>query len=300
MTERARAKDQDRRAAWRVTLGNVIYNNDTPAGRLFDLLLIAAILVSVFTVMLDSVAGFRARYGPVLRQVEWALTLLFTVEYALRLISARHPRNYVRSFFGLVDLLSLIPAYLALFFPGAQYLLIVRALRLLRIFRILKLARYLSEASVLTEALRASLAKITVFLAVVLTLVTIIGALMYVVEGPKYGFTSIPTSIYWAIVTLTTVGYGDIAPKTPWGKALASVAMILGYGIIAVPTGIVTVGIAQAQAGRRGAAAGSAGSGAGRRPSCPRCGLEGHEPDARFCRRCGEALPGAGAEAGGV
>ena len=279
-----------------MTLGNVIYNADTRAGRLFDLLLIAAILISVMTVMLDSVSGFRGRYGPLLRDVEWALTLLFTLEYVLRLIGARHATHYARSFFGVVDLLSLIPAYLALFFPGAQYLLIVRALRLLRIFRILKLVRYLSEASVLTEALRASLAKITVFIAVVLTLVTIIGTLMYVIEGPRYGFTSIPTSIYWAIVTLTTVGYGDIAPKTPWGKALASLAMIMGYGIIAVPTGIVTVGIAQAQAGRRAAAAPAA-PGTGSRPPCPRCGLEGHEPDARFCRRCGEALPGAGAGA---
>lgn len=272
----------DRRAAWRVTLGNVIYNNDTRAGRIFDLLLIFLILVSVLAVTLDSVSGFRARYGPVLDWVEWALTLLFTVEYALRLITARRAWNYARSFFGIVDLLSILPGYLALFLPGAQYLQIVRVLRLLRIFRILKLVRYLSEASVLTQALRASVAKIIVFLAVVLTLVTIIGALMYVIEGPRYGFTSIPTSIYWAIVTLTTVGYGDIAPKTPLGKGLASLAMILGYGIIAVPTGIVTVGLAQAQAGRRDA-----------RP-CPRCGLERHEPDARYCRRCGEGLPGAG------
>ncbi|WP_102126973.1 ion transporter [Deinococcus planocerae] len=269
----------DRRAAWRVTLGNVIYNNDTRAGRTFDLLLIFLIVVSVLAVMLDSVSWFRARFEPQLNVVEWVLTLLFTAEYVLRLIAARHPWNYVRSFFGIVDLLSIVPAYLALLVPGAEYLLIIRVLRLLRIFRILKLVRYLSEASVLTQALRASVAKIIVFLAVVLTLVTVIGALMYVIEGPRYGFTSIPTSIYWAIVTLTTVGYGDIAPKTPWGKGLASLAMILGYGIIAVPTGIVTVGIAQAQAGRRGT-----------RP-CPRCGLERHEADARYCRRCGETLP---------
>lgn len=266
-----------------MTLGNVIYNNDTRAGRTFDLLLIFLIVVSVLVVMFDSVSGFHARFEAQLDVVEWALTLLFTLEYVLRLIAARHPWNYVRSFFGTVDLLSILPAYLALLIPGAQYLLIVRVLRLLRIFRILKLVRYLSEASVLTQALRASVAKIIVFIAVVLTLVTIIGTLMYVIEGPRYGFTSIPTSIYWAIVTLTTVGYGDIAPKTPWGKGLASLAMILGYGIIAVPTGIVTVGIAQAQAGRRST-----------RP-CPRCGLERHEADARYCRRCGETLP---AEAG--
>lgn len=269
-----------------MTLGNVIYNNDTRAGRAFDLLLIFLIVVSVLAVTLDSVSGFRARFEPQLNVVEWALTLLFTAEYVLRLIAARHAWHYARSFFGIVDLLSILPAYLALLVPGAQYLLIIRVLRLLRIFRILKLVRYLSEASVLTQALRASLAKITVFLAVVLTLVTVIGALMYVIEGPRYGFTSIPTSIYWAIVTLTTVGYGDIAPKTPWGKGLASLAMILGYGIIAVPTGIVTVGLAQAQA-------------AGRRTTrpCPRCGLERHEPDARYCRRCGEGLPDAEAVA---
>ena len=275
----------DRRAAWRVALGDVIYNSDTRAGRAFDLALIATILLSVLAVMLDSVAGFRARHAPELRTLEWGLTLLFTAEYLLRLVSARRATHYARSFFGAVDLLSILPAYLALFLPGAQYLLIVRVLRLMRIFRILKLVRYLSEASVLTQALRASLAKIIVFLAAVLTLVVIIGTLMYVVEGPPNGYTSIPTSIYWAIVTLTTVGYGDIAPKTGLGKTLASLAMILGYGIIAVPTGIVTVGLTQAQAGQRQAEVDAA---AGRR--CPRCGLGTHQPDARYCRRCGEAL----------
>ena len=276
----------DRRAAWRVALGDVIYNSDTRAGRTFDLALIAAILLSVLAVMLDSVAGFRARHALALRALEWSLTLLFTAEYLLRLVSARRATHYARSFFGAVDLLSILPAYLALVLPGAQYLLIVRVLRLLRIFRVLKLVRYLSEASVLTQALRASLAKIVVFLAVVLTLVVIIGTLMYVVEGPPNGFTSIPTGIYWAIVTLTTVGYGDIAPKTGLGKALASLAMILGYGIIAVPTGIVTVGLTQAQAGQRLAEVdGSTGR------SCPRCGLAAHQADARYCRRCGEALP---------
>ncbi|PTA66892.1 ion transporter [Deinococcus arcticus] len=273
----------DRRAPWRVALGDVIYNSDTPAGRLFDLFLIAAILVSVLAVMLDSVAPLRARYAPTLSAVEWGLTVLFTLEYLLRLLSARRAWHYARSFFGVVDLLSILPAYVALLVPGAQYLLIVRVLRLLRIFRVLKLVRYLSEASVLTQALRASLAKITVFLAVVLTLVVILGTLMYVVEGPEHGFTSIPTSIYWAIVTLTTVGYGDIAPKTPLGKALASGVMILGYGIIAVPTGIVTVGLTQAQRSARREAA--------QVMTCARCGLWPHEPDARYCRRCGEGLP---------
>ncbi|WP_188904836.1 ion transporter [Deinococcus aerophilus] len=276
----------DRRAAWRVNLGNVIYDADTPAGRAFDLLLIAAIVLSVLAVMLDSVSGFQRRYAAPLRDLEWALTVLFTAEYLLRLVSARHPAHYARSFFGVVDLLSILPAYLALLIPGAQVLLIVRVLRLLRIFRVLKLVRYLSEARVLSRALQASLAKIVVFLAVVLTLVVLIGTLMYVVEGPSNGFTSIPTGIYWAIVTLTTVGYGDIAPRTGWGKALASLAMILGYGIIAVPTGIVTVGLTQAHAERRHEDGTSLGA-----RECSRCGLKAHQSDARYCRRCGEALP---------
>ncbi|WP_019584864.1 ion transporter [Deinococcus apachensis] len=269
----------DRRAPWRVTLGNVIFNNDTPAGRVFDLVLIVLILGSILVVMLDSVRPIQARYGSVLNRAEWILTLLFTTEYVLRLISARHASHYARSFFGVVDLLSILPGYLALLLPGAETLLIIRVLRILRIFRILKLARYLSEANVLTEAIRASAAKITVFLVVVLSLVTVIGALMYLIEGPEHGYTSIPTSIYWAIVTLTTVGYGDIAPKTPLGKGLASLAMILGYGILAVPTGIVTVNLARAQDRRQ------------QQRTCPRCGLDRHDPDARYCKRCGETLP---------
>ncbi|UQN08603.1 ion transporter [Deinococcus sp. QL22] len=275
--------EQQEQAAWRVTLANIIYNTDTPAGRSFDLLLIVAIVLSVLVVMLESVVGIRAAYGPLLRRIEWILTGLFTLEYILRLIAARRASHYARSFFGVVDLLSIAPAYLILFVPGAQALLIVRVLRLLRLFRILKLARYLSEASVLTQALQASLPKITVFLAVVVTSVIVIGTLMYVVEGPPYGFTSIPTSIYWAIVTVTTVGYGDIAPKTPLGKGLASLAMILGYAIIAVPTGIVTVGLSQAQARQRER----------EREDwvCGRCGLSGHATDARYCRRCSEVLP---------
>ncbi|GAA5514368.1 hypothetical protein Dcar01_03123 [Deinococcus carri] len=281
---------QDTRAPWRVALGNIIFNADTPAGRVFDLGLIVAIFVSVLTVMLDSVAGVRLRYGPLLNDLELVLTALFTVEYLLRLISARQASHYARSFFGVVDLLSILPGYLALLLPAAQFLLIVRVLRLLRIFRIFKLVRFLSEANILQQAIQASLAKITVFVATVLTLVTIIGALMYVIEGPQNGFTSIPTSIYWAIVTLTTVGYGDIAPKTGLGKGLASLAMILGYGIIAVPTGIVTVGIANAQ---RAQAQAQNIPTTDLFPSrtCPRCGLRGHTPDARYCSRCGERLP---------
>ncbi|ULH15090.1 ion transporter [Deinococcus sp. KNUC1210] len=272
------------RAHWRVVLGNIIFDNDTPAGRRFDLALIVAILLSISVVILDSVAKIHRQHDATLRTAELVLSSLFTAEYLLRLVSARHATHYARSFFGVVDLLSLLPAYISLFLPGSEYLLIVRALRLLRIFRILKMGRYLSEAGVLAQALRASAVKITVFLAVVLTLVLIIGALMYVIEGPQYGFTSIPTSIYWAIVTITTVGYGDISPHTALGKTLASITMIFGYGIIAVPTGIVTAGLTQASQPRPPAPD-------SRR--CPRCGLERHGPEANYCQRCGERLPEA-------
>lgn len=267
----------DRRAKWRVTLGNIIFNNDTRAGQLFDLALIVLILASVLAVMLESVTGVRRAYGAVLRDLEWFFTVVFAIEYALRLVTARRAWHYARSFFGVVDLLSILPGFIALLFPGAQAFTVVRALRLLRVFRILRLGRYLREASVITEALRESAAKIIVFLATVLTLVLIIGALMYVVEGPANGYTSIPTSMYWAIVTITTVGYGDIAPSTPLGKFLASITMILGYGILAVPTGIVTVNLARAG-----------------RPvktvTCVKCGEDRHDGDARYCKRCGERL----------
>ncbi|MFC4452202.1 ion transporter [Deinococcus sonorensis] len=269
----------DTRAPWRVSLGNIIFNSDTPAGRAFDLLLTVLIIASILVVVLDSVARIHQHYGALLHGAELCFTALFTLEYVARLVTARRASHYARSFFGLVDLLTILPGVVALTLPGAQYLLSVRVLRLLRIFRILKLARYLSEASVLSTALRNSATKIIVFLSVVLTMVTLIGSLMYVVEGPEHGFTSIPTSIYWAIVTLTTVGYGDIAPGTPLGKTLASLAMILGYGVIAVPTGIVTVSLTQAQRARQSFV------------TCSRCGLQGHEGDARFCRRCAEPLP---------
>ena len=256
----------------------VIFGHDTPAGKLFDVVLIWLILASVLVVMLESVPSIRADYRPWLRGAEWAFTLLFTVEYVLRLWCAPSALRYARSFYGIVDLLAIVPTYLTLFVPGGQALLTVRALRLLRVFRVLKLAHYVSEASVLTRALRASRHKITVFVAGVLTLVVILGSMMYLVEGAAHGFTSIPTSVYWAIVTLTTVGYGDIAPQTPVGQMLAAFIMIMGYAIIAVPTGIVTVEIGAAQ--RRAAEL----------RGCPRCGLTGHESDARHCKRCGERL----------
>jgi len=261
----------------RARAAEVIFGHDTRAGKAFDVALILAILASVCVVMLETVPSVHADLGPVLRAAEWFFTILFTLEYAARLWCAPRPGRYARSFFGVVDLVSILPTYLSLLLPGAQALLVVRSLRLLRVFRVLKLGEYTSEATSLRHALARSRQKITVFLAVVLTLVLVLGSLMYLVEGPANGFTSIPRSVYWAIVTLTTVGYGDITPHTVAGQVLASVVMILGYGIIAVPTGIVTV-----ELGR--------GSGGSPARDCRRCGLAGHEVDARYCRRCGEAL----------
>lgn len=264
---------------WRERAYEIVFESDTRAGRLFDVALIAAIVLSVGVVLLESVASFRARWGDELRAAEWAFTILFTVEYLLRLAVVRRPGRYARSFFGVVDLLSVAPTYLSLLVPGTQYLLVLRLLRILRVFRVLKLAHYLHEAQALGEALRASRRKILVFLLAVLTLDVILGALMYLVEGPENGFTSIPVAIYWTIVTLTTVGYGDISPRTPLGQAFASLIMIIGYGIIAVPTGIVTVELSRA--GAPPPVSGQA---------CPSCGAEGHAPDAVFCRRCGHSL----------
>src|SRR5688500_8224549 len=230
----------------RARLHEIIFEADTRAGRLFDLVLIWLILLSVATVILESVRQIREQYGELLYALEWLFTLLFTVEYFLRLLSVRRPVRYATSFFGVVDLLAIIPTYLSILVPGSQYLLVIRILRLLRVFRLLKLTEYVTEADTLRRALRASQRKISVFLSAVMLLVIIIGALMYVIEGEAHGFTSIPTSVYWAIVTLTTVGYGDLSPRTSLGQILASAVMVLGYGIIAVPTGIVTVELAQA------------------------------------------------------
>jgi len=266
---------------WRHRLHEVIFEADTPAGKAFDVLLILAITASVAAVMLDSVAGIRRAYGPLLLAVEWFFTLLFTVEYLLRLFSVRRPIRYATSFFGVVDLLSVIPTYLSLLIPGSRYLLVIRLLRVLRVFRILKLAQYVGEIRHLNRALRASRRKITVFLLTVLTLVVIIGSLMYVIEGETNGFTSIPRSVYWAIVTLTTVGYGDISPQTNLGQALAAVVMITGYAIIAVPTGIFASEITRL--GRPGGPVHSA-------VRCPHCARAGHEEDAAFCRFCGNGL----------
>jgi voltage-gated potassium channel len=259
----------------------IIFQTDTGWARTFDVALIVAIIASVAVVMLDSVAAFHAEHGDSLRVLEWVFTGLFTVEYLLRLWSVRSPKTYALSFFGLIDLLSVIPTYLSLLFPGGQFLVVVRVLRVMRVFRVLKLAQYVGEASVLGNALRAARYKISVFLVAVLTIVIIVGSLMYLVEGADAGFTSIPIGVYWAIVTLTTVGYGDIAPITPVGQALASLVMILGYGIIAVPTGIVTSELtAQARVGAPGMPT----------RSCTSCGTHETDPGAAYCRRCGVAL----------
>ncbi len=257
----------------------VIFGHDTRPGRLFDVLLIAAILASVVAIMLESVASIRAEYGNVLRAVEWFFTALFTVEYVTRLWCVGRPLTYAKSPLGVIDLLAVLPTYLSLLFPGGQVLTVVRILRVLRVFRILKLAHYVGEAGILIRALKASRYKITIFVLTVVTITIIVGSLMYLIEGPDNGFTSIPRGVYWGIVTLTTVGFGDITPQTAWGQALASIVMIMGYGIIAVPTGIVTaelVATARSEAG----------------PECPGCSRGDHDPDARHCKWCGVSLPG--------
>jgi voltage-gated potassium channel len=263
----------------RARLHEVIFESETRAGRYFDLALIWLILLSVATVILESVREAREQYGPLLYALEWVFTGLFTIEYCLRLLSVRHPVRYATSFFGVVDLLAIIPTYVSLFVPGSHYLLVIRILRLLRVFRLLKLSEYVMEADTLQRALRASRRKISVFISAVVLLVVIIGALMYVIEGEANGFTSIPRSIYWAIVTLTTVGYGDLSPKTSFGQIVASVVMVIGYGIIAVPTGIVSVELAHAVREKKIASR-----------TCPSCAAEGHDADANCCKYCGTKL----------
>ncbi len=259
-------------------LGDIIFGTETPAGKTFDLILIIAILVSVAVVMLESTEYFRTNYGPLLTGLEWGFTILFTVEYLMRLYTAARPWRYARSFFGIVDLLSIIPTYISYFFPGTQVLVAIRTLRILRVFRVLKLVKFVREAGVLGRAIVASRHKIIVFLYTVLVLAVIVGSLMYLIEGEEHGFTSIPRSIYWAIVTVTTVGYGDITPQTVAGQTLSAFLMIMGYAIIAVPTGIVTTELAREE--MRSTA----------RLMCRSCNTEGHDPDAAYCKFCGEAL----------
>lgn len=261
-------------------LYGIVYGTETRAGRLFDLVLVVTILFSVLIVMLDSMHAMDDVFGSGFRIVEWVVTGFFTVEYALRLYCVRDRWRYATSFFGVVDLMSILPAYLSLFIAGSEYLLVIRVLRLLRIFRILQLLSYVQSGGLLMRSLYDSRQKIIVFYVFVLVMVVIFGAVVYVVEGPANGFTSIPKSVYWAIVTVTTTGYGDITPKTPFGQVIASFVMITGYAIIAVPTGIFTAELAanlRRQTDER---------------QCPQCGELGHEMKARFCHHCGGPLGG--------
>jgi voltage-gated potassium channel len=255
----------------------IVFEADTPAGRAFDVGLILSIVISVAVVMLDSMREVRMAYGDLLYGIEWFFTIMFTIEYALRLFCTARPARYATSFFGIIDLLAILPTYISLLVPGSQYLLVIRVLRVLRVFRVLRIVQYLGEANLLSQALWASRRKIFVFLFGVVTLIIVLGSMMYMIEGEQNGFTSIPVSIYWAVVTLTTVGFGDITPRTPLGQMLAACIMIIGYSIIAVPTGIVTVemsNLARGQSAR----------------ICSSCGKSGHEPDARFCKHCGTSI----------
>lgn len=279
---------------WRAKLHEIIYEADTPAGKLFDIVLLIVILASIVIVMLESIKHIDQRYHQVLNIAEWIITILFTFEYVARIVTVKKPWRYIFSFYGIVDLLSTIPKYISLLFAGTHALVALRALRLLRIFRILKLARYLGASQILTKALKASRAKISVFLFAVLILSVIFGTLMYIIEGEESGFTSIPISVYWCIVTLTTVGFGDIAPVTPLGQLIATCIMIMGYGIIAVPTGIVASEYSTAEKGGQ------------RTPkpevtppplpvqlnsqSCQNCLAGNHQDSAEFCYKCGYRL----------
>jgi len=274
-------RDQPR---WKRRLYAVVFESDTRGGKMFDVALLVAIGISIAVVMMESVKPFRAAHFELLRDLEWTFTILFTLEYIARLLCVRYPLRYATSLFGVIDLVAVLPTYLAFFFPDLHALIDVRILRLLRIFRILKMGAYIAEYSALGSALAASRRKILVFLSFVILVVLVMGTLMYVVEGPENGFTSIPIGMYWAVVTMTTVGFGDITPKTELGRFIASFQMLLGWGILAVPTGIVSAEFT-AQYFRRDPL--------GRVRVCTRCASTGHEPDAAFCKDCGAPLPTA-------
>lgn len=263
----------------REKLYHIIFGTDTPAGKNFDLVLILAILISVLAVILESIEFFAVKFGFALHVIEWMFTILFTLEYLVRLYCSPNPRAYATSFYGIVDLLAILPTYISLLIPSANLLLIIRLLRVLRIFRILKLLQYTGEANVLWRSLTKARRKILIFLFSVMIVVTIFGSLMYIIEGPIFGFTSIPRSIYWAIVTVTTVGYGDITPHTVLGQGIAAMAMLTGYAIIAVPTGIISAELINEMNKSRS------------HIRCNNCERTGHEPDSRFCRFCGSPLP---------
>ena len=262
----------------RERIRHIIFEADTPPAKLFDVVLIWAILISVLVVMLDSVPSLSEGFHEFLYILEWILTVLFTIEYTLRIWATRKPWSYIFSVYGIIDLLAILPTYISLILAGTHYLMVIRIMRLLRIFRILKLLNYVKEARMLVLALHESRYKLTVFLGFIISLDIIIGTMMYLIEGPEHGFTSIPISIYWTIVTMTTVGYGDIAPHTVLGQSLASVVMLLGYTIIAVPTGIVAVSMYE---GKKDEVTNIA---------CPSCSKEGHDPDADFCKYCGQSM----------
>ncbi|HIP47339.1 MAG TPA: ion transporter [Lutibacter sp.] len=264
---------------WKKKTHDIIYEADTPAGKLFDLILLFLIIASIVLVMLESVESYGAKYVTFFNNAEWAITILFTLEYFARIITIKKPKAYIFSFYGIIDFLSTIPKYLSFFFGGAHALVALRVLRLLRVFRVLKLARFISESEGLIKALKASRAKIAVFLLAVLSIAVILGSLMYLIEtNQDSGFDSIPKSVYWAIVTLTTVGYGDIAPATPFGQFIASVVMILGYAIIAIPTGIVSAEYTKNNKVHTNT------------QSCPHCMASNHLDEADFCYKCGEEL----------
>ncbi|MCG2461111.1 ion transporter [Flavobacteriaceae bacterium F89] len=275
---------------WKERLHEIIYEADTPMGKWFDISLFIIIIISVILVMLESVEGIDVKYHSILLTLEWIITIFFTIEYVARIVCIGKPFKYIFSFYGIIDFVSTIPLYLSYLLAGSQALLALRALRLLRVFRILKLVRFLGEASQLTRALKASRAKISVFLYVVFILAVILGTLMYLIEGSvqNTGFTSIPTSIYWTIVTLTTVGYGDIAPQTILGQMIATVVMLLGYGIIAVPTGIVTMEFGKQETKKP--KLGEQHFVHVNTQSCPNCSFEGHRDDADYCYNCGSEL----------
>lgn len=270
------AREETTRAGWRERVRHIIFDHDTPESRAFDIGLLALIALSVLLVMLETVEAIEARYDTLLFVLEWIITILFTIEYVARLVTVDDPKRYARSFFGIVDLMSILPVYLSLIVPGAQSLLVIRSLRLARVFRVLKMVRFINEADFLVRAIRASSRKIVVFLIMVLLINVIFGSTMYLIEGPEYGYDSMFRGVYWSIVTMSTVGYGDIAPSTPLGQALAAILMIIGYSVIAVPTGIVSAEVASARRPRE--------------ESCRNCGSAVHAETASFCDACGVAL----------
>ena len=263
------------KSTFKANLYEIIFESDTPAGKGFDLLLIISILASVMVVFLDSVEHYQTQYGEVFYFLEWSFTILFTLEYFLRIYCIGTPAQYIGSFFGIIDLMSILPTYISIFIPSSRYLSVIRILRVLRIFRILKLMLYISETNLLLKALAASRRKVVVFLFSVLVMASIFGSVMYLIEGEANGFTSIPRSIYWAIVTITTVGYGDISPKTELGQALAAIVMIIGYATIAIPTGIISAEYTAITHNKETDA------------TCLECGESGHDQASKFCKNCG-------------